>query len=69
MDLATAIEQLFGDVQTAAQIIAPLIAVIGFIGLGVMLRLTAFLLVIVLRMRPPLLLSQVENAKYCRITA
>ncbi|QPC81717.1 hypothetical protein G4Y79_18780 [Phototrophicus methaneseepsis] len=36
MDLATAIEQLFGDVQAAAQTIAPLVAVIGFIGLGVM---------------------------------
>src|SRR5690554_5541216 len=36
LDLATAIEQLFGDVQTAAQTIAPLVAVIGFIGLGVM---------------------------------
>ena len=36
MDLATAIEQFFGDVQTAAQTIAPLVAVIGFIGLGVM---------------------------------
>lgn len=36
LDLSTAIEQLFGDVQTAAQTIAPLIAVIGFIGLGVM---------------------------------
>lgn len=38
MDLATAIEQLFGDVQTAAQTIAPLVAVIGFIGLGVVRR-------------------------------
>ncbi len=36
MDLSTAIEQFFGDVQVAAQTIAPLIAVIGFIGLGVM---------------------------------
>jgi len=36
VDLATAIEQFFGDVQTTAQTIAPLIAVIGFIGLGVM---------------------------------
>lgn len=36
LDLATFIEQLFGDVQTAAQTIAPLVAVIGFIGLGVM---------------------------------
>ncbi|MEO1667656.1 MAG: hypothetical protein AAFU54_23680 [Chloroflexota bacterium] len=36
MDLATFIEQLFGDIETAAQTIAPLVAVIGFIGLGVM---------------------------------
>ena len=36
LDLATALEQFFGDVQAAAQTIAPLIAVIGFIGLGVM---------------------------------
>jgi phage-related minor tail protein len=36
VDLATAIEQFFGDVQSAAQLIAPLVAVIGFIGLGVM---------------------------------
>jgi len=38
VDLATAIEQFFGDVQAAAQVIAPLIAVIGFIGLGVVRR-------------------------------
>jgi hypothetical protein len=36
LDLSTAIEQFFGDVQAAAQTIAPLIAAIGFIGLGVM---------------------------------
>jgi hypothetical protein len=36
VDLATAIEQLFGDIETAAQTIAPLVAVIGFISLGVM---------------------------------
>jgi type IV secretory pathway VirB2 component (pilin) len=36
MDLATAIEQLLGDVQAAAQTVAPLVAVIGFIGLGIM---------------------------------
>ena len=41
VDLATAIEQLFGDVQTAAQTIAPLVAVIGFIGLGVVRRVAA----------------------------
>lgn len=36
VDLSTFIEQFFGDVQAAAQTIAPLIAVVGFIGLGVM---------------------------------
>jgi hypothetical protein len=36
MDLASAIEQLFTDIQTAAQGVAPLAAVIGFLGLGVM---------------------------------
>jgi len=36
MDLATAIEQLLGDVQAAAQTVAPLVAVICFIGLGIM---------------------------------
>ena len=36
MDLATAIEQFFGDVETAAQTIAELVSVIGFIGLGIM---------------------------------
>lgn len=36
MDLSTAIEDLLTDVETAAQTIAPLVAVIGFIGLGVM---------------------------------
>jgi hypothetical protein len=41
LDLATAIEEFFGDVQTAAQTIAPLIAVIGFVGLGVVRRVAA----------------------------
>ena len=41
LDLSTAIEQFFGDVQAAAQTIAPLIAVIGFIGLGVVRRVAA----------------------------
>ncbi|MBZ0280777.1 MAG: hypothetical protein K8L97_08540 [Anaerolineae bacterium] len=36
MDLAQAIEQLFNDVQAVAQVIAPLAAVIGFLGLGIM---------------------------------
>jgi len=36
MDLSTAIEDFFGDVQAAAETIAPLVAVIGFIGLGIM---------------------------------
>jgi hypothetical protein len=41
MDLASAIEQLFTDIQTAAQGVAPLAAVIGFLGLGVVRRATA----------------------------
>ncbi len=45
MDLATAIEQFFGDVQTAAQTIAPLVAVIGFIGLGIMYMGSSFPLI------------------------
>lgn len=36
MDLASAIEQVLGDIQGAAQTVAPLVAVIGFIGLGIM---------------------------------
>jgi phage-related minor tail protein len=36
VDLSTAIQDLFGDIQTTAQIIAPIAAIIGFIGLGVM---------------------------------
>ena len=36
MDLSTAIQNLFGDIRTTAQIIAPIAAVIGFLGLGVM---------------------------------
>jgi len=36
VDLSTAIQQLFGDVQAAAQAIAPIAAVIGFLGLGIM---------------------------------
>lgn len=36
MNLSQAIEQFFGDVQTLAQVIAPIAAVIGFIGLGIL---------------------------------
>ena len=36
MDLAQAVQDLFGDIQTTAQLIAPIAAIIGFIGLGVM---------------------------------
>jgi len=36
VDLATAIEQLFGDVQSSAQTFAPIAAVIGFLVLGLM---------------------------------
>jgi len=36
VDLSTAIQDLFGDIRDVAQIVAPIAAVIGFIGLGVM---------------------------------
>ncbi|MCS7070022.1 MAG: hypothetical protein NZM00_00835 [Anaerolinea sp.] len=36
MDLSTAIQNLFGDIQATAQLIAPIAAIIGFIGLGIM---------------------------------
>ncbi len=36
MGLAQFIETLFTDIQTAAQTIAPIAAVVGFLGLGLM---------------------------------
>ena len=36
MNLTDAIQQLFTDLQDIAQLIAPLAAVIGFLGLGLM---------------------------------
>lgn len=36
MDLSQAVQDLFNDIQTTAQIIAPVAAIIGFIGLGIM---------------------------------
>ena len=36
MNLSDAVQQLFTDVQTIAQVIAPIAAIIGFIGLGIM---------------------------------
>ncbi len=36
MDLSTAVQNLFGDIRNTAQIIAPIAAVIGFLGLGLM---------------------------------
>ena len=36
MNLSQAVQDLFGDIQAVAQIIAPIAAIIGFIGLGVM---------------------------------
>lgn len=36
MNLAQSIQQLFTDIRDAAQIIAPIAAVIGFLGLGIM---------------------------------
>jgi phage-related minor tail protein len=36
MNLSDAIQQVFNDIRTAAQTIAPIAAVIGFLGLGLM---------------------------------
>lgn len=36
MNLAQAIQDLFSDIQDVAQIIAPIAAVIGFLGLGIL---------------------------------
>ncbi len=36
MTIAEFIQQLFGDVQGMVQVIAPIAAVIGFVGLGIM---------------------------------
>ena len=36
MSIAEFIQQLFGDVQGIVQVIAPIAAVIGFVGLGIM---------------------------------
>ena len=36
MDLSTAVQNLFTDIRSTAQIIAPIAAVIGFLGLGLM---------------------------------
>ena len=36
MTIAEFIQQLFGDVQGIVQVIAPITAVIGFVGLGIM---------------------------------
>ncbi len=36
MTIAEFIQQLFGDVQGIVQVIAPVAAVIGFVGLGIM---------------------------------
>ena len=36
MDLSQAIQDLFNDIRDTAQIIAPVVAVIGFVGLGIM---------------------------------
>jgi hypothetical protein len=36
VDLSTAIQDLFNDIRDVAQIIAPIAAVIGFLGLGLM---------------------------------
>ncbi len=36
MDLTQAVQDLFNDIRDVAQIIAPIAAVIGFLGLGLM---------------------------------
>jgi hypothetical protein len=36
VNLAQSIQQLFTDIRDAAQVIAPIAAVIGFLGLGIM---------------------------------
>ena len=36
MNLSQAIQDLFNDIRDAAQTVAPVIAIIGFIGLGIM---------------------------------
>ena len=36
MNLSDAIQQLFTDIRDVAQVIAPICAVIGFLGLGIM---------------------------------
>jgi hypothetical protein len=36
VNLADAVQQVFNDVRDAAQIIAPIAAVIGFLGIGLM---------------------------------
>ncbi|WP_343418144.1 hypothetical protein [Candidatus Flexifilum breve] len=41
MNLSQAIQDLFTDIRDVAQIIAPIAAIIGFIGLGVVRRATA----------------------------
>jgi hypothetical protein len=41
LNLRDFIEQLFTDIRDVAQIIAPLAAVIGFLGLGIVRRATA----------------------------
>jgi hypothetical protein len=36
VDLSQAIQDLFNDIRDVAQIVAPIAAIIGFIGLGIM---------------------------------
>ena len=36
MDLSQAIQDLFNDIRDVAQLVAPIAAVIGFLGLGIM---------------------------------
>jgi hypothetical protein len=41
MDLSQAVQDLFNDIRDVAQIIAPIVAIIGFIGLGIVRRVAA----------------------------
>jgi phage-related minor tail protein len=36
VNLSDAVQQLFTDIQNIAQVVAPIAAIIGFIGLGIM---------------------------------
>lgn len=41
MNLSQAIQDLFNDIRDVAQVVAPIAAIIGFIGLGIVRRVAA----------------------------